>query len=80
MENIKEVLIYSSTRLSIAAFIKITAMPCCNIHSVSTTTTIFCIIYSFILTAIIHFSIQAEISHPAREIVNILTIANSRNR
>ena len=36
-----------------------------------------CSICSFILTVIVHLSSQAAIFHPAPEIVNILTIANS---
>ena len=49
----------------------------CNIHPV-TLSIISCNIFSFILTVISHLSIQAEIFHSAREIVNKLIIANSK--
>ena len=38
----------------------------------------FCSICSFILTAFVHLLTQAAIFHLVREIVNILTIANTK--
>ena len=66
-------LIYCSTHLSIVAFMKIVAIFI-QLYYLS----YFAFIFSFILTAIVHLSIQATIFHPARETVNILIIANSK--
>ena len=50
---------------------------CCNIYPVIPSI-ICCSICSITLTRIVHLSIQAAIFHSAREIINILTIANSK--
>ena len=66
------ILIYCSPRLSNAVFMNIN----CNIYP-AVLSIISYSICSFILTAIAHLLIQAGIFHLAREIVNILIIANS---
>ena len=50
---------------------------CCNIYPVILS--IICFSFcSITLTAVVHLSIQAAIFHSVREIINILTIANSK--
>ena len=66
------ILIYCSARLSNAVLMNIN----CNIYP-AVLSIISYSICSFILTAIAHLLTQAAIFHPAREIVNILIIANS---